>query len=490
MNQTLLLLKKCQTLVYYGLSIVLMKGLSLIMLPLIAGYLSPADMGRLELLTTAAIFASLFVAMGLEDCLFRFAGMASGNKQRTVVASLYGWGLAIGAVALIIGHIAAPYVSALFNHSLSSLHLQMVWAGVALEGAISIPLGFLRMRDKALNFFSIVIGRTFLQATLTVIFLWHSPTITSVLLASLIATCSQALILGIGQHAATGIATKKAELKAIVHYGLPLLGSGLCLFALNGIDRVVIAHFTNLSQLGIYGVAAKFALATILLMQPFGMWWRPRRFDWLQQRPLQCHAMLERGAVLLCGITCVVICTGPLLIAALMPTGYANAALYVGAIALMLAMREAGEIYNMGLLTHKNTLPLLKINIITAIIGATACVFGTAYWGLMGCVLAMLGTQTLRFLFIYTGSQKQLHANYSLRPHLSRALISYAFIAIFTATLSHQLLVLTTGGYSAALHLGLVSAAGFAIAMVAWYRGLWGARWVSYTQQQASFLKR
>ena len=51
----------------YDVSIALMKGVSLIMLPFFAHYLSPTDFGKLEVLSS-------LVGMGLEDFLYRFAG--------------------------------------------------------------------------------------------------------------------------------------------------------------------------------------------------------------------------------------------------------------------------------------------------------------------------------------------------------------------------------------------------------------------------------
>lgn len=399
-----------KAIVFYGLSIVLMKGLSLIMLPLIAGYLSPAALGQLELLTTAAILASLFVAMGLEDCLFRFASNTTGARQRTIVSSLYGWSLLIGLAALLLGALLAPTISALSKQLLSDgglqhYHLQMVWAGVALEGAISLPLAYLRMQDKPAHFFYVVIGRTFLQAMLTFIFLHHSASITSVLLASLIATCSQALILGFLQLKSTGIKPKPQELKAIYQYGLPLLGSGLCLFALNGIDRIAIAYWVGLTELGLYSVAAKFALATVLLMQPFGMWWRPKRFAWLAEQPVACGKMLERAILLLAIITCAVACAGPILIASLMPDEYIAAAQWIAAIAFMLALRESSEVLNLGVLNQKNTLLLLKINISSAVLATILCLLCTSLWGVKGCIAGLISAQGIRLLLIIGGGK-------------------------------------------------------------------------------------
>ncbi|WP_054113320.1 lipopolysaccharide biosynthesis protein [Marinagarivorans algicola] len=403
-----------KAIVFYGLSIVLMKGLSLIMLPFIAGYLSPAALGQLELLTTAAILASLFVAMGLEDCLFRFASNTDGLQQRTIVASLYGWSLIIGLAALLLGTCFAPAASALSKQLLHGgvlqhYHLQMVWAGVALEGAISLPLAYLRMQDKPAHFFYVVIGRTFLQAMLTFIFLHHNASITSVLLASLIATCSQALILGCLQLKSTGIQPKLPELKAIYQYGLPLLGSGLCLFALNGIDKIAIAHWVGLTELGLYCVAAKFALATVLLMQPFGMWWRPKRFAWLAEQPVACGQMLERAILLLALITCAVACIGPILIASLMPDEYIVAAQWVAIIAFMLALRESSEVLNLGVLNQKNTWLLLKINISSAVIAMVLCLSFTKLSGVAGCIIGLIIAQGLRLILIIWGGRYVLN---------------------------------------------------------------------------------
>ena len=61
------------------------------------------------------------------------------------------------------------------------------------------------------------------------------------------------------------------------------MGSGLLAFALNGIDRLLIAEYVSMEALAIYSVALKFSIAIPLLMQPFGLWWMPKRFALLNQ---------------------------------------------------------------------------------------------------------------------------------------------------------------------------------------------------------------
>lgn len=58
----------------YGISIVLMKGVSLFMLPYIANHIPQYELGRLELLATFAMILSVVLGFSLHEALYRFAG--------------------------------------------------------------------------------------------------------------------------------------------------------------------------------------------------------------------------------------------------------------------------------------------------------------------------------------------------------------------------------------------------------------------------------
>ena len=73
----------------YGISIALMKSVSLLMLPITAFYLRPEQFGQLELLTSIGIICSILVGLGLENTLFRFAGTETDlNKKKQSAANI------------------------------------------------------------------------------------------------------------------------------------------------------------------------------------------------------------------------------------------------------------------------------------------------------------------------------------------------------------------------------------------------------------------
>ena len=66
----------------YGLSIFLMKGIALIMLPVYTNFLAPAEYGRLEVLVVFSNLISIFLGFGLVEALYRFVGLADSIEQK------------------------------------------------------------------------------------------------------------------------------------------------------------------------------------------------------------------------------------------------------------------------------------------------------------------------------------------------------------------------------------------------------------------------
>ena len=71
----------------YGFSIALMKGVSLIMLPIFTYFLTADDFGRLEIISSLAVIGSILVGMGLEATLFRFVSESEDPTERKRIAA-------------------------------------------------------------------------------------------------------------------------------------------------------------------------------------------------------------------------------------------------------------------------------------------------------------------------------------------------------------------------------------------------------------------
>ncbi|MBL1277907.1 MAG: oligosaccharide flippase family protein [Ectothiorhodospiraceae bacterium] len=435
-----------QTLLY-GTSIALMKGVSLLMLPFIAYHLSTEAFGRLEVISSLAIIGSILVGMGMDHTLFRYAGMTRDAYYRRRLASeIFGLSLIIGSIAWLIGWLAADVIASWAPGNLTPYELRLVMSMLALEGCISIPLGWLRMCNRARHFFFATTGRAVTQALLVVVLLSLGRGVEGVLEAGLIAAVGQALILGYLHIRDVGLGLSHTTGVSALIYSIPLVGSGLVAFSLNGLDRWILADYATLIDVAQFGVAAKFALAVVLLMQPFGMWWSPRRFEVLNEANGQktVARFITLGIALALITTVLIGLISPLLINGLLPASYSISGQYVLGLVIVMLLKEMTELTNLGCFIGKTTGTQLLINILGAIVGITGMLWWTPAHGVWGVIFALLSAQALRLVLFFIASQHFLPLPYPGRSILLMAIISSGWLILGSqaATTSQQLLII------------------------------------------------
>ncbi|MEE8378837.1 MAG: oligosaccharide flippase family protein [Gammaproteobacteria bacterium] len=430
----------------YGCSIALMKGVSLLMLPFIAHHLSTDEYGRLEVITTLAIIGSILVGMGLENTLFRFAGASQDQKERTRLASeIFGLTLIIGSVSWFLGWYASEYMASLIPGNPSPYEVKLVISILALEGAISIPLGWFRMQNRVFHFFFATTGRALTQAILVLVLLSAGRSVEGVLEAGLIAAAAQAIVLAYFHIQDTGLSLSRETGTRSFIYSLPIVGSGLVAFSLNGLDRWILADYASLADVAQFGVAAKFSLAMILLMQPFGMWWSPRRFEVLHQA--EGHQKVANfivvGITLALIISVLVSLASPLLINWLLPESYASSAQYVVGLVLVMLLKEISDLINIGCFKGKTTNTQLFINATGSVVGIVCMVWLTPLYAVWGIIVSLILAQTLRVLMFFIASQHFLPLNYPLRSLLLFTSISAGWLIFSTQTITLTQQILT-----------------------------------------------
>ncbi|WP_158587141.1 lipopolysaccharide biosynthesis protein [Motilimonas pumila] len=413
----------------YGASLVLMKGTALIMLPFIAHTLTTEDLGRLELISSVAIFCSIMVGMGLEDTLFRFAANQSKAKARTTVAAIFALSLLLAVTVVIAGLLLTPVITTM-PVSIRAQEWQLITLSIALESAIAVPLAWLRMTDKAARFFLVNAARALLQSLLIWAFVVAEFGITGILLAGFIACAMQFLLLAYWQLYDTGVRLVKSVSLRALSYSWPIVGSGLLAFGLNGLDRWLIADVATLADIAHYAIAAKFALACALLMQPFGMWWSAKRFQVLAQvnGASQCGHTISLGITVLSVQTVLVSIIAPYLIALLLPPQYLAAIPFCFALILVVYCKELVELINIGCFVKESTQQQLWINVCATATGIVIMLLAGEQWQIWGVIAGLLGAQLLRLVMFYLASQRLSYIPYPeallLFITLSCALIS------------------------------------------------------------------
>ncbi len=424
-----------QTLLY-ALGILIMKGVSLFMLPYVAHHLSPEAFGRLEVLTSLAALGSLVVGFGLVDALYRFsADAADAVGRQRLAAQTLGLGLVLALMALVFALLCAQALTQLLPAQLHTTQVRLILLTLALEGAIAIPLGWLRLEARAGQFFLINTGKALLQAALVVWLLHLGHGLDGVLWAGFVAALLQALVLLHLQWRQSGIHLAWRRTLPLLRYGAPLVASGVIAFALTGLDRWLLADAIGPVALAHYALAAKFALIAALLLQPFGLWWFPKRFNVLRGPDGQAQAarFAAMGSALALLIAVVVGLGAPLVVAGLFPTDYAPAAHYAPWLVLLMALKEAAAYLNLGCYSGDSTRDQLYINLLGSAVGLLGMWLLLPGHGVAGLLLALFLAQGLRLWCFIAVSQRRLPL-----PYPARALALYALCALGALLLGAQ----------------------------------------------------
>jgi len=411
---------------YYGLGILMMKSVSLVMLPVVTFYLTPAEYGSLELLLSISNFATILVGFGLVEALYRFVGLSKNTSdEKHVISNILSLAIIIGIFSLLIGLYISPFlVNNLFSN-ISLFDMQLVVVMFSVEGCIAIPLAWLRMKENARCFFLLTTGKAAIQAFLSWQLLSAGYGLTAILIAGVVSALLLMSILIALQIRKTGLSFNKKRLTEILLYGSPLVLSGIAAFALIGADRWIIAAISSESELGLYALGKKLASITLILMQPFCMWWNARRFKQLKQdngeQKVAHFSSLGIALVMCCAS---VICIfSPLFINIMINSQFSSAIIYIPWLALFYVVKQTTDLINLGSYLGKSTWNVMSIDMVTAVISLGLSYFLSQYFKIPGVIFALIIAQLCRALLFYKSSQKVLTLNYEWKKLILLALL-------------------------------------------------------------------
>ena len=435
----------------YAAGIAVAKGIGLAMIPFVTRMLPPADYARLELLASVADVGGVLLGMGIVDTLYRFtAATDTAASRRAIAAEITGLALLLAGLFLILGQILAPLLAGLLPGGLGVTDLRLLLISLALTATIELPLAWLRLNERAFAFLCLGAGKAIVQAGLSLGALAAGWGVTGVVAAGAAVDVALVILLITLQSRSTGLTIRLARFVDLLRYGGPLVLGGVAAFVLGSCDRWFLADTVPASDLAHYALAGKFALAAALLLQPFDLWWYPRR-----QMILTEPGGIARSArivgtglalTILAATTAAVV--GPLAIRLLTPPAYHAATVWLPWLAAIAAMHAACSLVNVGCyIGRTGTLPMLvtAMAALVALVGYTLLV---PTLGVAGAVYATLIAQTVRLALFYILGRQRAPIPYPLARLALLAVAavgSVALLAISPHSGVAALTVATTG---------------------------------------------
>lgn len=417
---------------FYGVGLVVMKGVSFIMLPVITGYLPAEEYGRLDVLVTLMSIGSIVVGFGLVEAIYRHYGFANTvDERKAIVASGFTVNMLLAITLLAL---ALPFISLLGDYlpgDLSATSLTLALLNISVGGMTSIPLAWLRINDQAQRFFAFTTSKAVFQGVTTFALLELGWGINGVLWSGLLANVILMIALTIFQYTSTGFTVNTDVSKKLLTYGLPLVFSGICVFISSGLERWVLAGYADTASLATYGVAAMFSLVVAFLVEPFTLWWYPKRFEYLgRKNGREYNAYYSSIGVSLSMLAAMLMTLiGPFLITHMLPQDYHGAASILPILALAMAIKQSAHLMNVGCFSGGSTALPTKINIALAIISLFVYPYTALSYQAEGIVVGVLIINVCRWCLFFYFSQNVVKLAYPL-SFLARQLSCLLLVVI------------------------------------------------------------
>jgi O-antigen/teichoic acid export membrane protein len=265
----------------YQFGDILAKGIALITIPLYTRHVSQAGYGAANSLLTAVILASIFLRVGVGEAFIRFyfedSDLARRERiARTATATVV-WTTTVGAlVAVVFSSQLSRLILGFHDPVLIDCAIVGLWAFTNLEMAYAQ----LRVDERS---------RTYVYASganvaMTVVF-----TVTLVVFAGQGARglllgnfgASALVVLGLWWVLRTrfSLRARRADLAAMLRFGLPTVPADASVYGLQVADRFYLFRGYSHAAAGDYSVALQFATIVFVAVRGFQYAWPPLAYS-------------------------------------------------------------------------------------------------------------------------------------------------------------------------------------------------------------------
>lgn len=385
--------------VLYAVSTVVEKSFSLITIPLVALYLTPAAYGAFDVAVVAADLVVLLVGMGMTEQLIRFASVEkSVLQQRIVAGEIIGVALLMAAVFIVTVMALSRSYADVIGLTLDIDAFRVVLIGSCLTGLIELPLAWIRLQDDAKHFAVLVFVRTVVQVLAIFLVLSMGYGAEGLLVANGIVLSLYSLYLLVWQLKQTPALWSWSRCRQLFHYGVPVLGAMISMYVLGNASRLFLAQEVDPSVVGHFGLASRLAMILTFALYPLELWWLPKRIAVLKEPGglKRSAEVFGLGMSLLLFFGLGVNLLVPMFIALGLPAAYAGAVPLVSLLTLAMGLHAMAGLLEVGSYARERGYRVLLIDFLGASVAIIGFIVFIPQWGAPGAVGAMAAGQLVR----------------------------------------------------------------------------------------------
>ncbi len=253
----------------YGLGAVVSRLIGLFLLPVVTRYLARRDLGAVDTLIALSVVLVIVLRAGISMAFFRFYFDAADERGRIrVVRTSFWFTMGMATLGLAAGWIlAGPISEALFStHSRAGLvraAFVLLWAQMNYEQLTSL----FRVEERSVAYVAATLANVVITVTATILLVavWHEGAV-GVIVGNFTGTLAVFFVLLAYRRFQLGLEFDRTLFREMQRFGLPLVPSGLALWAIDFADRFFLLKLKNAAEVGLYSVGVRVSTAILLLL--------------------------------------------------------------------------------------------------------------------------------------------------------------------------------------------------------------------------------
>lgn len=236
---------------------IFLKLKALIMMPFITKYLGAINYGIWSQVMIIVSLLSPLVFCGMDNSLFRFLPGQSLETQKQDFTGWFIFGLTTSTVLLAAVYFLSQQFSELFFGTAAEYPMFVVLAGfnIVTTSLLTGLRNWFRVQNNAWSLVALTVAQNILQMFILIWVLMQEKGIYELVFWSLIIDALMAFICVSYMFKMKIFKKPKIDwLKPYFRFGIMLLPSGYAIWVLNSLDRVFLAQYHSLEDIGIYSI--------------------------------------------------------------------------------------------------------------------------------------------------------------------------------------------------------------------------------------------
>jgi O-antigen/teichoic acid export membrane protein len=393
----------------YGLSLILTKGLAVLLLPIYARAMSIHDFGAYDLLVTLAVLGNLIITLEISQGLARHwvdASDKAGKVQLASTALYFTVGMYILFLAVGLFFIK-PLGVWLFDGRDYTTALRLGLGFIAANGLYYLLLNQLRWELRSKAYAAVNFAYALVTLLLASVFCFRFQMgIEGAMLSQLLAAAFAALLSLWLLRGSFAWRIDGRALRAMLAFSLPLVPAGLAIFVSLYINRLALSHFTTLEDVGLFGMGTRIAGLVSLLIMGVQAALTPLVYQHYQEKETPERVARLFGwflALALAACLCLTLFARELL-QIVATSEYDRGARLVVFLAPALLLSQM-YIFAPGIGIRKKTYWQLWITLLTAVVSAVGNYLLVPRWGITGAAVVALLSASVFFACWVRASQ-------------------------------------------------------------------------------------